>query len=121
MNYGPNLTKMTNEQIQKLNPSIISLYNVSALKYAVKKGYNIHKIEADGKTLLYRVAMKGFINHVKFLLEQDVDPNIKVNGKYIADIIYKTSNKTSNIRLKKKLKQVLKILLLKGAIKTKKN
>lgn len=79
-----NLNTISDNELHNLEPQTVSMYNLSALKNIIKRGYPINKQSKDGLTLLHYYARHtpktSSSNAVKFLLEKGADKTIKSNG-----------------------------------------
>ena len=74
------LRRMSVDEIKNLHPGAVSIYNLSGLKFIIKKGYNVNTQSPKGLTLLHYYAKKNPLKStevaVKFLLENGIDPTI---------------------------------------------
>ena len=104
-----NLITATDAQIKSLSPEYLSAYTVGGLKLAIKKGYDINKKNSRNFDILYYVAKKGFVTHVKYLIELGMNLNQKYNNKKLYDILIYKYNKSTSEYLKIKLKKVLRL------------
>lgn len=82
-----NINKATTNEIKSLDPEYLSCYTLQGIKLAVSKGYNIHKKDSEGYDILYYVAKKGSLNHVKYLEENGMSCNKKYRGQKLIDIL----------------------------------
>lgn len=89
-----NLTKANTNIWLNMDPYTLSIYNISALKKAIKLGYDVNKQNKNGVTLLHCYARKSpskhVMNAVKLLLEHGASPLILTHKRIsVVDIAMK--------------------------------
>lgn len=92
-----NLNQSSDDQIKNLGPGVVSAYNLSALKYIIKKGYDINKTNVNGLSILHYYAQKkpstATLNAVKYLIKEGANRHIISNNGYTAIDVAKIYNK----------------------------
>jgi len=81
------LHNLSDSQLRKLSISKVITYNSSGLKYLIKHGYDINKKNSNGYPLIYYCATAGYATSVDILIKSGVNPNQKIKGKLLIDII----------------------------------
>jgi len=116
-----NLTKADTITWLNLDPYTLSIYNSSALKKAIKLGYDVNKQNKNGVTLLHCYARKNpsksVMNSVKLLLENGANPLILTHKKIsVLDVAMKYNQPMAKMLITKyhvpasdTNKQILKI------------
>ncbi len=115
-----NLKKLPQDEIKNLDIDLVSAYTVETLKFTIiPSGFDLDKINGEGMTLMHIYARKGFVSHIKYLIQQGAQSDIKdIYDKTPLDYLNLHS---SNNHKRQKYRKIYKLLTGNNAPRAKLN